>query len=239
MQSPGNTAAGPAGRAAAAVRAAFPHTLPVLMGFSCLGLTYGVLMASKGYGALWSFLMSALAFGGSMQYVAISLLTVAFDPLQALLMSLMVNARPLFYGLSMLPRYRGMGRVRNALVFLLCDETFSINCAAEPPAGIPAKDFYLAVSLLDYLYWVTASFVGGLIGGMLHADLTGLDFVLTALIFVLFLDRWDRREDRPSALIGLGAAVACLAVFGQDSFIIPAMGVILAALLLGRNRLCR
>ena len=97
MQSPGNTAAGPAGRAAAAVRAAFPHTLPVLMGFSCLGLTYGVLMASKGYGALWSFLMSALAFGGSMQYVAISLLTVAFDPLQAFLMSLMVNARHLFY----------------------------------------------------------------------------------------------------------------------------------------------
>ena len=120
MQSPGNTAAGPAGRAAAAVRAAFPHTLPVLMGFSCLGLTYGVLMASKGYGALWSLLMSALAFGGSMQYVAISLLTVAFDPLQAFLMSLMVNARHLFYGLSMLPRYRGMGRVRNALVFLLC-----------------------------------------------------------------------------------------------------------------------
>ena len=124
-------------------------------------------------------------------------------------------------------------------MFLLCDETFSINCAAEPPVGIPAKDFYLAVSLLDYLYWVAASFVGGLIGGMLHADLTGLDFVLTALIFVLFLDKWDRREDRPSALIGLGAAVVCLAVFGQDSFIIPAMGVILAALLLGRNRLCR
>ena len=126
MQSPGNTAAGPAGRAAAAVRAAFPHTLPVLMGFSCLGLTYGVLMASKGYGALWSLLMSALAFGGSMQYVAISLLTVAFDPLQAFLMSLMVNARHLFYGLSMLPRYRGMGRARNALVFLLCDETLSL-----------------------------------------------------------------------------------------------------------------
>ncbi len=239
MQPSGNTAASPAKRAAVAVRAAFPHTLPVLMGFCCLGLTYGVLMASKGYGALWSLLMSALAFGGSMQYVAISLLTAAFDPIQAFLMSLMVNARHLFYGLSMLPRYRGMGRARNALVFLLCDETFSINCAAEPPAGVPAKDFYLAVSLLDYLYWVAASFVGGLIGGMLHADLTGLDFVLTALIFVLFLDKWDRREDRPSALIGLGAAAACLAAFGQSSFIIPAMGVILAALLLGRDRLCR
>ena len=132
-----------------------------------------------------------------------------------------------------------MGSARNALVFLLCDETFSINCAAEPPADVLAKDFYLAVSLLDYLYWVAASFVGGLIGGMLHADLTGLDFVLTALIFVLFLDKWDRREERPSALIGVGVAVACLTLLGQSGFIIPAMGVILAALLLGRDRLCR
>ena len=239
MQPSTNTPAAAARRAAAAVRAAFPHTLPVLMGFSCLGLTYGVLMASKGYGALWSLLMSALAFGGSMQFVAITLLTTAFDPVQAFLLSVMVNARHMFYGLSMLPRYRGMGGARNALVFLLCDETFSINCATEPPADVPAKDFYLAVSLLDYLYWVAASFVGGLIGGMLNADLTGLDFVLTALIFVLFLDKWDRREERPSALIGLGAAVACLAAFGQSGFIIPAMGVILAALLLGRDRLCR
>ena len=123
---------------AAAVKAAFPHTIPIMTGYLAVGMAYGVLMASKGYGALWSFLMSALAFGGSMQYVAISLLTVAFDPLQAFLMSLMVNARHLFYGLSMLPRYRGMGRARNALVFLLCDETFSINCAAAPPAGVPA-----------------------------------------------------------------------------------------------------
>ena len=239
MQPSGNTAASPAKRATAAVRAAFPHTLPVLMGFSCLGLTYGVLMASKGYGALWSLLMSALAFGGSMQYVAISLLTVAFDPFQAFLMSLMVNARHLFYGLSMLPRYRGMGRARSVLVFLLCDETFSINCSVEPPPQVPARDFYLAVSLLDYAYWVAASFAGGLIGGMLRFDLTGLDFVLTALIFVLFLNRWDERSDRPSALIGVGAAVACLALLGQSGFIIPAMGVILAALLLGRDRLCR
>lgn len=225
-------------RVRAALRAAFPHTLPVLMGFSCLGLTYGVLMAAKGYGAVWSLLMSAIAFGGSMQYVAISLLTVAFDPIQAFLMSLMVNARHLFYGLSMLPRYRGMGRARNLLVFLLCDETFSIVCSAEPPRHVPAKDFYLAVSVLNWLYWVLASFIGGLMGGLLTADLTGLDFVLTALIFVLFLDKWEQRKNRPSALIGVGAAVLCLLIFGQSGFIIPAMAVILAALLIGREKLC-
>ena len=218
---------------------AFPRTVPIMVGYLFLGAAYGILMNVNGYGIGWTAAISIFVYAGSLQYLGVTMLAAAVYPVTALVMSLMLNARHLFYGLSMLPRYRGMGRVRNALVFLLCDETFSINCAAEPPAGIPAKDFYLAVSLLDYLYWVTASFVGGLIGGMLHADLTGLDFVLTALIFVLFLDRWDRREDRPSALIGLGAAVACLAVFGQDSFIIPAMGVILAALLLGRNRLCR
>ena len=226
-------------RVRAAVRAAFPHTLPVLMGYACLGTAYGVLMASKGYGALWSLLMSAIAFGGSMQYVAISLLTIPFDPFQAFLMSLMVNARHLFYGLSMLPKYRGMGRLRNVLVFMMSDETFSITCSVEPPADVPAKDFYLAVSVMDYLYWVIASFLGGLVGSMLTFDLTGLDFVLTALIFVLFLDKWEKKLNRPSALIGVAAAIICLVIFGQSGFIIPAMLVILAVLLLGRDKLCK
>lgn len=209
------------------------------MGYACLGAAYGVLMASKGYGAVWSLLMSAIAFGGSMQYVAISLLTIPFDPLQAFLMSLMVNARHLFYGLSMLPKYRGMGHARGVLVFMMSDETFSVACSVDPPEGVPAKDFYLAVSILDYLYWVIASFVGGLVGGMLTFDLTGLDFVLTALIFVLFLDKWEKKENRPSALAGVAAAIVCLVIFGQSGFIIPAMLVILAVLLLGRDRICR
>ena len=226
-------------RARAALWAAFPHTLPVLMGFSCLGLAYGVLMSAEGYGAVWSLLMSAIAFCGSMQYVAITLLTTAFDPVQAFLMSLMVNARHLFYGLSMLPKYRGMGRARNVMTYMLCDETFSIVCSVTPPPGVPAKDFYLAVSVLDYLYWVAASFLGGLLGEMLTFDLTGLDFVLTALIFVLFLDKWEQKQNRLSALAGVAAAIMCLLIFGAQGFIVPAMLVILAALLLGRNRLCR
>lgn len=229
----------PAARVLAAVKAAFPHTLPVLMGYLCLGAAYGVLMASKGYGAVWSLLMSAIAFGGSMQYVAITLLTIPFNPLQAFLMSLMVNARHLFYGLSMLPRYRGMGRARNVLVFMMSDETFSVACSVDPPKGVEAKDFYLAISVLDYLYWVIASFAGGLVGSMLTFDLTGLDFVLTALIFVLFLDKWEKKENRPSAIVGVLAAIVCLVIFGQSGFIIPAMLVILAVLLLGRDKLCR
>ena len=134
-----------------AFRAAFPQTIPVFTGFLILGIAYGVLMQSKGYGVQWAVLMSALAFSGSMQFVAITLLTTVFDPLQALLMSLMVNARHLFYGISMLEKYRGLGKVRAFLIFSLCDETFSIVSSVEPPEGVERKYFYLFISLLDYL----------------------------------------------------------------------------------------
>lgn len=222
-----------------AVKAAFPHTLPVLTGFLCLGVAYGMLMASKGYGPLWSGLMSAIAFCGSMQYAAVTLLTVAFDPFQALLMSLLVNARHLFYGLSLLQTYRGMGKARIPLIYTLCDETFSIVCSVEPPPGVPAKHFYLAVSLLNHFYWVGATVLGGILGSLLQIQTGGLDFVLTALFVVLFLEKWRSPENRPSAVIGVGCALLCLVIFGSNQFMIPAMGVILLCLLGGRKRLCR
>ncbi len=223
-----------------ALRAAVPCTLPVLMGFLVLGVAYGVLMQSRGYGVLWSTLMSAVAFCGSMQYVALTLLTMAFDPLQAFLMSLMVNARHLFYGLSMLEKYRGAGRRRFPLIYLLCDETYSIVSSIEPPPDVDRYDFYLSVSVLDYAYWVLGTALGGLLGGALTSvDLTGLDFALTALFVVLLLEQWKKKENRPSALIGLGCAALCLLLFGADAFLLPALGCILAMLLLGRNALCR
>ncbi len=222
---------------AAALRAAFPHTLPVLTGFSCLGMAYGVLMAAKGYGPLYSTLMSAIAFCGSMQYVAITLLTIPFDPLAAFVMSLLVNARHLFYGLSLLPKYRGMGRLRNLLIYWLCDETFSISCTVQPPPHLEPKFFYAAISLLNYSYWVVATFLGGVLGSLLSAVPAGLDFVLTALFVVLFLEHWQTKANRPSALIGVGCAIACLLLFGTGGFIIPAMVCIVAALLVGRKAL--
>lgn len=227
------------GKMAAALRAAFPHTIPVLTGFTFLGIAYGVLMSTKGYGPLWSTLMSLLAFGGSIQYVAITLLTTAFDPLQAFLMSLMVNARHLFYGLSLLHKYRGVGRWRNFLIFALCDETYSIACTTDPPEGMEAKYFYAAISFLDYFYWVAATFVGGVLGSLVTFDATGLDFVLTALFVVLFLEQWYKRENRPSAIIGLCATVLCLLLFGASNFVIPAMVLILLMLVGGRKALCR
>lgn len=221
-----------------ALRAAFPATVPVMTGFLCLGLAYGVLMQSKGYGPLWSTLMSAVAFGGSMQFVAITLLTTAFDPLQALLLSVMVNARHMFYGLALLDQYRGLGKVRAFLIYTLCDETFSLVSTLEPPQGVARQDFYLFVSLLDYLYWVAATAAGGFLGHLISFNTRGMDFALTALFVVLFLEQWKKRENRPAGVIGVGCAALSLAVFGAENLVIPAMALLLAVLLGGRRRLC-
>ena len=222
-----------------ALRAAFPVTIPVLTGFLCLGLAYGLLMQTKGYGPLWSTLMSAIAFGGSMQFVAVTLLTTAFDPIQAFLLSVMVNARHMFYGLSMLEKYRGLGKVRGFLIYVLCDETFSLVSTVEPPEGVERKDFYFCISLLDYLYWVTATALGGLLGSFLTFDTTGMDFALTALFVVLFLEQWRKPENRPAGVVGILCAAGSLLVFGADNMVIPAMVLVLAVLLGARRRLDR
>ena len=238
-----STRRGPAGQWGKALRAAFPHTIPVLTGFLALGVAYGILMQTKGFGVGWSVLMSAVAFGGSMQFVAITLMTTAFDPVQALLLSVMVNARHLFYGLSMLGKYKGMGKLRAFLIYTLCDETFSIVCSLEPPEGMARKPFYFWVSLLDYAYWVFGTFLGGIVGNLLTFDTTGLDFVLTALFVVLFLEQIQKKENRASGFIGLGAALVSLLtvgrLFGQDNMVLPAMALILILLTLGREKLCR
>ena len=223
----------------AALRAAFPATIPVMTGFLCLGIAYGVLMQSKGYGPLWSVLMSAIAFGGSMQFVAITLLTAAFDPIQAFLLSIMVNARHMFYGLSLLDKYKGLGKVRPFLIYVLCDETFSLVSTLEPPEGVGRKDFYFWISLLDYLYWITGTALGGLAGNLITFDTTGLDFALTALFVVLFLEQWKRAENRPAGIIGILCAAVSLAVFQADNMVIPAMVLVLAVLLGARRRLDR
>lgn len=223
---------------AAALRAAFPATIPVLTGYLCIGMAYGLLMANAGYGVFWALLLSLLCYAGSMEFVAVSLLPAGFAPVQALLMALMINARHAFYGLSMLEKYRGTGWARPFLIFSLTDETFSLVSTLEPPDGVTRRDFYFWISLLDYLYWQMGSVLGALIGGLLPFDTTGLDFALTALFIVLFLEQWRKRENRPAALIGLGCTAVSLAVVGADRLVIPAMVLILAVLLGGRNKLC-
>ena len=220
------------------LRAAFPHTVPVLTGYLVLGMAYGILMETRGYGALWSTLMSALAFGGSMQYAAIALLTTVFDPLQAFLLSLMVNARHLFYGVSMLQKYAGLGALRPFLIYWLTDETFSVLCTVEVPEGIDRGRFYFWVSFLDYCYWVVGTLVGGLFGTLLTFNTAGMDFALTALFVVLFIEQLKGREQRICGIIGLVCTVVALALFGADRMVIAAMVLILMCLFAGRRKLC-
>ncbi len=179
----------PRRRAISALRAAFPLTLPVMVGFLFLGFAYGVLMSSMGLGVFWTFLMSWLVFAGSMQYVALTLFAAAFNPLYALFVTLMVNARHIFYGLSMLDKMKEAGRFRPYVIFALCDETFSILCSTNAPEGVDSGLFMFFTALLNRWYWILASVLGALIGDLLSFNTAGLDFTLTALFIVIFLNQ--------------------------------------------------
>lgn len=213
-----------------ALKAAFPYTIPVLTGFTFLGFAYGILMTDKGYGLGWTLLFSLLVFAGSAQYVAITFLTTLFNPLYALLMTLMVNARHLFYGISLLDHYQNMGKFKPYLIFGLCDETFSIACSTPPPEDVDIPLFYFFVTLLDHFYWVFGSFLGALTGSVLTFNARGLDFVLTALFVVIFVDQWKKQKDHKPALVGLLCSITTLLIFGPDHFIIPAMVTMIAVL---------
>ena len=196
-----------------ALRAAFPHTVPILAGFLVLGATYGMLMQAIGYGPLWSGLFSAIAFGGSTQYAAVPLLAAGFDPLEVFLLSLTISARHLFYSVSMLKKYDDLGWKRWMLYYTLCDETFSVVSTVEPPEGVDAGKCYLS-------------------------DISGMDFALTALFVVLFLEQLRQKQRRLPGAIGIACAVVALLVCGPDNLVIPSMVLIFASLLIGRKKLC-
>lgn len=216
-----------------ALAAAFPYTVPILTGFLFLGTAYGVYMNVSGFPAIYPILMSLTVFAGSMEFVAVNLLLGAFNPLGALALTLMVNARHLFYGIALLDKYRAApGKKRWYLIFGMCDESFSINCAVDVPEGVDRGWFYFFVTLLNHSYWVCGATLGGLFGSLLDFELEGLEFVMTALLAVLFLEQVLKERDHTSALLGVGLSVVCLILFGRDNFVIPSMLAILGALTL-------
>ena len=220
------------GRKMAAFRAALPYTLPIFAGFWFLGLTYGVYMQASGFSFWYPMLMSLTIFAGSMEFVTVNLLLGAFNPLQAFAMTLMINARHLFYGLAMLDQYKGTGWKKFYLIFGMCDESFSINCTAQVPPGVDRGWFMFFVTLLNQLYWVCGATMGGIFGSLIHFNTEGLDFVMTAMFVVIFLEQWLKEESHVSSLLGLGLSALCLIAFGPDQFMIPAMAAILGVLLL-------
>ena len=229
--------AGKGGMKRRALRAAFPHTVPILTGFLFLGMTYGVYMSSLGFSWIYPTLMALTIFAGSMEFVTANMLLGAFNPLQAFAMTLMVNARHLFYGLAMLDRFRGLGWKKLYLIFGMCDETFSVTCSVRAPEGVDEGWFMTFVTLLDQLYWVLGAALGGLCGSLLTLNTEGLDFVMTAMFVVIFLENWLKEENHTSSLLGLALPCACLVLFGAQHFILPSMAAILLALTALRGRL--
>ncbi len=213
-----------------AFKAAFPYTVPIFAGFWFLGLTYGVYMNVSGFSFWYPMLMSMTIFGGSLEFVAVSMLLSPFAPLQVFIMTLMVQARHLFYGIAMLDKFKGMGWKKPYLIFGMCDETFSINYTADIPDGVDRGWFYFFVTLLNRFYWISGSTIGGIVGSMLKFNTKGLDFAMTAMFVVIFMEQWMKEKRHISEWIGLAASVACLLVFGADNFLIPTMICILIAL---------
>ncbi|GAA4297560.1 AzlC family ABC transporter permease [Anaerocolumna aminovalerica] len=210
-----------------ALKSAFPHTIPVLTGYLVLGTAFGILMNSKGYSSVWVVLVSLFIYAGSMQFVAVSLIAAGFHPFYTCLMTLMVNARHLFYGISMLSKFKGMKKKKPYLMFGLTDETFSILCSAQPPEGVDRGWFMLFITLLNHIYWITGSLIGSVVGGLITFNTKGIDFVLTALFVVIFIDQWKSAKNHIPVLIGVGSSMLCRLLFGADSFIIPSMLLIL------------
>lgn len=224
----------------AALRAAFPHTIPIMAGFLFLGASYGVLMASRGFSFIYPMLTSTLVYAGSMEFALAGLLTGAFAPIEAALLALVINARHIFYGISMLPKYRGLGPKKAYMIFALSDETFSVTYSAEPPEGVDGGWFRFYISLLNHSYWVVGSTLGGIFGSLLPLGIRGVDFAMTALFVVILLEQLlSGRKNLPSVFIGIGSSLLALLVFGGGDFIIPSMLLMLALLLLLRRPLER
>ena len=220
-----------------ALKAAFPYTLPIFAGFSFLGLAYGIYMNANGFSVVYPMLMSLLIYGGSLEFVAVEMLLSPFAPVQTLVMALLIQARHIFYGISMLGRYKGMGWKKFYLIFGMCDESFSINYTADIPTDIDKGWFMFFVTLLNHFYWFSGATFGGLIGSLLKFDTTGISFVMTAMFVVIFLEQWLKEENHISSLIGIITATVCLICFGSDSFMLPTMAIIILLLSLSKRKL--
>ena len=215
-----------------AIRRAFLDTVPVMTGYVFLGFGFGIVMHQIGYGVLWSAAMSLFIYAGSMQYLAVDLLTGGATLITAALTTLMVNARHLFYGISMIDNYKDTGKYKPYLIFALTDETYSLNCGALPEGVTDATTYYFLVSLFNHSYWVAGSLLGGLLGYVIPFNTEGIDFALTALFVTVFVEQWLSTKDHIPALIGVFSSVVCLMFFGADSFLIPTMALITVLLAL-------
>jgi len=205
------------------IKTAFLRTLPVMAGYMVLGIGFGITLENNGYGIWWALAMSGLIYAGSMQYVAIPLLTSGASLISTAFTTLMVNARHLFYGISMIDKYKGAGNKKPYMIFALTDETYSLVCQEDCPEGMDYHTLCLFISIFNQMYWVTGSVLGSLLGAVIPFDTTGVDFSMTALFVTVFVEQWLSTKNHIPAVLGLLSSAICLIVFGQEHFLIPSM----------------
>ena len=218
------------------IRQAFLKSIPVLAGYVVLGIGFGILMRDAGYGVLWTAAMSLFIYAGSLQYVGVGLLTGGASVLTSAITSLMVNARHLFYSISMIDKYKDAGQYKPYMIFALTDETYSLLCDGMTPSGVDTNQYRFLVSIFNHSYWVTGSVIGSLLGAVLPFSTEGIEFSMTALFVAAFTEQWLTTKDHVPALTGLICTLLCLVVFGKNNFLIPAMLLITLVLTLLRGR---
>lgn len=206
-----------------ALKYSFPKTVPIMAGYLFLGASFGILAISQGISPLITALMSLFIFAGSMQFAAVNVLQATFNPIGALMLTLMVNARHIFYGITMLKPYSRMDWKKYYTIFGLTDETFSLTVSLDVPKSIDRNWVYFFVTGLNQLYWVAGTVMGILLSHFISFNTEGIEFVLTALFVTIFVEQWLSTKDHTSALTGLVVAILSLILFGANHFLIPAM----------------
>lgn len=218
-----------------ALRTVFLDTLPVMTGYVILGIGFGILLSEAGYGIGWAFSMGLFVYAGSMQYLAVSLLTSQASLVSTAIATFLVNARHIFYGLSLLDSYRDSGKKKPYMIFALTDETYSLVTQNQAPEGLTRHQYCFLVSLLDHIYWVAGCTLGSVAGQVLPISFEGIEFVLTALFVTIFVEQWLSNKNHFPAIAGVMSTLLCLLLFGSSIFLIPSMVLITLLLTVGRK----
>lgn len=217
------------------LKAAFPYTVPVMAGYVFLGFAFGLLMISKD-APLWvPVLMSLAIYSGALEFAAVPFFFTAPDLIGSFVLGLLLSIRHIFYGIPMLEKYADAGKLKIPMIFWLTDETFSISSTIDAPEDVDKTGFYAWIGLLDYLYWACGTTAGALFGNVVKLNLAGLDFALTALFIVLFIEQFKGREGKFGGMCGIGATVIALAIAGSGNMVPVALVIILTSLLVGRR----
>lgn len=220
-----------------AIKAAFPITIPVMLGYISVGMAFGLLFEKSGYNLLWAILMSIIVYAGSMQFIAINLLTGGAGLIEIALMTLFVNIRHMFYGLSFIDKFKEMGKKKTYMIYSLTDETYSLLCSSKAPEGVDNNLFLFFISFLNQVYWIIGTIIGSALGSLIKFNTKGIDFAMTALFVVIFIEQWSSYKTHIPVMIGILSTITALLIFGTNNLILPSMILITLTLMIFRKQI--